>query len=93
MNTMPIEDRLQMDIQYNNSTQQYVGTVYDSKTEEVYVQIKQWDDYWLRQKLHDAVSQFLKEWKCQDQTSNTGLKYRKTIISSCGQLTVTESPA
>ncbi|AIT13694.1 DNA repair protein [Salmonella phage BP12B] len=86
-----IESRITMDISYNAITRQYIGVAYDYKTGEKLVEVRQWDDYWLRQNLHDAVSSFLKEWPTCDQTSTSELQYRKTIISSCGRLKVRES--
>ncbi|AXY85394.1 DNA repair protein [Escherichia phage LL11] len=43
---------------------------------------------WAREWLREHV---LKEWPTCDQTSTSELQYRKTIISSCGQLKVIES--
>ena len=57
--TTPIESRIQMDIEYDNFTRQFVATAYDYGTGDVYVRVRQKTDHWLRQNLHDAVSQFL----------------------------------
>lgn len=37
------------------------------------------------------VKKLMEDWPCQDQTLITEQKYRKTIISSCGNLMVKES--
>ena len=52
------------------------------------------DDYYDLSPLQVAqsvVEHILKEWPTCDQTSTSELQYRKTIISSCGQLKVIES--
>ena len=47
---------------------------------------------WSYQAIADRVLlNVLKEWPTCDQTSTSELQYRKTIISSCGQLKVIES--
>lgn len=87
-----IESRIAMDIRYDQVTRQYVGVAYDSQTGDKLAEVKQWDDYWLRQNLHDAVSSLLREWQTTcDRTSTSGPTFRRTITSSCGRLQVTES--
>lgn len=91
MNTTPIKYRITYNIAHCGMTNLFVCNVildgdilFTAKHKQRHqaIGMAEW-------KLADLF----KEWKCQDQTSNTEPKYRKTITSSCGQLTVTESLA
>lgn len=89
MNTTPIQYRISFDIKHCGMMNLCVCRAYLDG--DVLVEAKHKHRAQAIGLAEWKLADLLKEWKCQDQTSNTELKCRKTIISSCGRLKVTES--
>ncbi|QAU05474.1 hypothetical protein D3A55_0023 [Klebsiella phage K1-ULIP33] len=93
-----IESRICFDYNFNMFTRMYEGIAYiqnghhwEYGKQELIAKVEDWDAERMKRKLRSKVKAFLEEWPTCDQTSTSELQYRKTIISSCGRLTVKES--
>ena len=94
-----IGDRLRADYNRNFSPIHrdyitYVKVWLDAELFLEYKYLHDTDDHYDLSSLQVAksiIGRILEEWPTCDQTSTSELQYRKTIISSCGQLKVIES--
>ncbi|UVD41758.1 hypothetical protein KPN7_24 [Klebsiella phage KPN7] len=94
-----ILNSLSFEMHYDDFSQTYSAYVYDTVTRELYgklwvphyithnyVRRVQFIRAWIEKNLEEA-------WPTCESTLNMELRSRRTITSSCGRLTVTESPS
>lgn len=86
-----IEERIILDLRYNDVVQRYECVAIDNHTQEILVKVSQVNRDWIMSNCRLEVEDLLKEWPaCQEKipSENTWPLMKQVLVASCGRLSL-----